>query len=271
MLASLAGSLLIPMRCNAYDVLGLKPKATARQVKAAYLREARVHHPDRNIDDLINSTERFKRALSAYESLKDPRLRREYDMKLRAQRRRESSARENAARGANAAAETVDHTVLCTLEELYNGVGRKRVDGDSELVIGIAAGCAEGDVIPLGAGRGHCTVREAAHRVFRRVGNDLHIVLPISMEDALCGSCAFRVPSLAHGAPSTALAIEPLRASSDVRVVVGAGFPLPGGGGRFGDLRIRFVIALAPPAPRVRDSARAQLRRLCEQWAAASS
>jgi DnaJ-class molecular chaperone len=267
-----AAAVLVEMAAkasDAYAVLGVKPKATARQIKAAYLREARVHHPDRNAGDALAATERFKMAVSAYEALKDPRRRRAYDLTLR-QRRRQSTAGENKACGANGcAAKHIERTVLCTLEELYNGVRCKAVDGDGKLVVRIEAGCAAGDVLALGPGCGHCTVREAPHRVFRRVGDDLHLVLPISMEDALCGSCALRVPTLAHGAPSTALAVEPLRASSDVRVVVGAGFPLRGRRGQFGDLQIRFVIALVPPPLRSRERARGELRALREKWACA--
>jgi hypothetical protein len=54
------------------------------------------------------------------------------------------------------------------------------------------------------------------HERFRRVDNDLHIVMPITVEDAMCG-CTLEIPTLAkHGRP-TALPIEPLGTSNKVR------------------------------------------------------
>ena len=59
-------------------------------------------------------------------------------------------------------------------------------------------------------------LKEMPHERFRRVDNDLHIVMPITVEDAMCG-CTLEIPTLAkHGRP-TALPIEPLGTSNKVR------------------------------------------------------
>ncbi|KAJ9443935.1 Chaperone protein DnaJ 2 [Diplonema papillatum] len=62
-----------------YSLLGLPRNANAEEVKAAYRRQARECHPDKNTDD--NATERFKEVVKAYEVLASPRKRREYDVR----------------------------------------------------------------------------------------------------------------------------------------------------------------------------------------------
>lgn len=61
-----------------YAVLGLSRGASAKDIKSAYRRLAREHHPDLNPGD-PKAGERFKRVAAAYEVLSDPALRRRYD------------------------------------------------------------------------------------------------------------------------------------------------------------------------------------------------
>ncbi len=59
-----------------YAMLGVTPDATLQEIKSAYRRLARLHHPDLNKearDDLI------KRLNQAYEILRDPQKRAAYD------------------------------------------------------------------------------------------------------------------------------------------------------------------------------------------------
>jgi len=58
-----------------YDVLGVKRSASPAQIKSAYRRLARQHHPDVNPDGV----EKFKEATAAYEVLSDAEKRRAYD------------------------------------------------------------------------------------------------------------------------------------------------------------------------------------------------
>ena len=60
-----------------YDVLGVKRDATAAQVKSAYRRLVRKHHPD--VDGSPEATEKFKEATAAYEVLSDAEKRKVYD------------------------------------------------------------------------------------------------------------------------------------------------------------------------------------------------
>ena len=61
-----------------YAVLGVGKAADAQQIKQAYRRLARKHHPDLNPGDR-QAVERFKEIGEAYEVLSDPDRRRRYD------------------------------------------------------------------------------------------------------------------------------------------------------------------------------------------------
>lgn len=61
-----------------YQVLGVPRTATDKEIKAAYRKLARTHHPDANKGNKA-SEEKFKEISEAYEVLKDPDKRRRYD------------------------------------------------------------------------------------------------------------------------------------------------------------------------------------------------
>src|SRR6267142_6004935 len=60
-----------------YEVLGVEREATEEQVKKAYRKLAFENHPDRNKAD--GAEARFKEATEAYEVLRDPDKRAQYD------------------------------------------------------------------------------------------------------------------------------------------------------------------------------------------------
>jgi curved DNA-binding protein CbpA len=64
-----------------YEILGVDPGATAEQIKSAWRKAARQHHPDRNPND-DQAAACFKLASAAYECLSDPKKRRSYDVEL---------------------------------------------------------------------------------------------------------------------------------------------------------------------------------------------
>lgn len=68
-------------RTGHYVTLELDPKATQREVRAAYRRLARATHPDGHDGDAVLER-RFKKVARAYEVLGDPRRRAAYDERM---------------------------------------------------------------------------------------------------------------------------------------------------------------------------------------------
>ncbi|MGE8940525.1 molecular chaperone DnaJ [Leptospira interrogans] len=61
-----------------YEVLGVSRSASEQDLKSAFRRLAKEHHPDRNSGDK-DSERKFREAAEAYEALKDPQKRAAYD------------------------------------------------------------------------------------------------------------------------------------------------------------------------------------------------
>src|SRR5258706_5005783 len=61
-----------------YEVLGVERTATDQELKSAYRRLARSHHPDTNQNDPA-AEEKFKELSEAYSVLADPTQRQRYD------------------------------------------------------------------------------------------------------------------------------------------------------------------------------------------------
>ena len=66
------------MARNPYIVLGLSPKATDSEIRAAFRQLAKKYHPDRNPDDK-KSEEKFKEISGAFDILGDSERRKKYD------------------------------------------------------------------------------------------------------------------------------------------------------------------------------------------------
>jgi molecular chaperone DnaJ len=68
----------VATRRDYYEILGVSREASEAEIKRAYRRLARDHHPDVNADD-SGAEERFKELTEAYEVLSNPESRRAYD------------------------------------------------------------------------------------------------------------------------------------------------------------------------------------------------
>ncbi|KAF5382067.1 hypothetical protein D9615_004286 [Tricholomella constricta] len=61
-----------------YDLLGVPPSASEGEIRKAYMRKAKEHHPDKNPNN-PDAHEKFQEMAAAYEILNDPQSREAYD------------------------------------------------------------------------------------------------------------------------------------------------------------------------------------------------
>lgn len=62
-----------------YSVLGVSKNASQDEIQKAYLKLARKYHPDMNPDDQEGAKKKFQELQHAFETLKDPEKRKQYD------------------------------------------------------------------------------------------------------------------------------------------------------------------------------------------------
>lgn len=168
---------------NYYDILGVSETATDAEIKKAYRKLARTHHPDRNPDD-PEAERRFKEVQEAYEVLRDPERRREYD-----RLRRNPFAGFGPGQGGEGFYRTPDGT--------YVRVDTGTSFFDPEDFFGPGGASAFGDTAFGGPGLGDLfsqffrgSAPRSAPRSARRrrpTGRDIETVLSLSFEDALRG------------------------------------------------------------------------------------
>ncbi|KAF6757205.1 DnaJ-domain-containing protein [Ephemerocybe angulata] len=68
----------MPVETELYELLGVSPDSSPDDIKKAYKKKAKEHHPDKNIND-PDAGQKFQEMAAAYEILNDPDAREVYD------------------------------------------------------------------------------------------------------------------------------------------------------------------------------------------------
>ena len=70
---------------NLYEILGVNESSTQEDIKKAFRQLAIKYHPDKHTksEDYKEKEEKFKEISAAYQVLSDPKLKQEYDYKLK--------------------------------------------------------------------------------------------------------------------------------------------------------------------------------------------
>lgn len=257
-----------------YSVLGVSRGAGADEIKRAFRRLAREHHPDMNRGS-SESEARFKLVNEAYEVLGDKKLRRDYDEygsqwrhadELRVQSRRGFGGRGHGSPGGMGFGSSGGgfsfsemfgfggggrsrHSVetAITLEEAFAGaertVGITDPRGSARnIAVKIPAGIADGGTVrvrPSGMGPLDVKVRIRPHGDFERDGDDLRSEFKAALHVPVLGGTA-RVRTL-DGAVE--LTIPPGTPNGKTFRLRGKGMPKLEGPGR-GDLIAKLSVTL---------------------------
>jgi len=135
-----------------YEVLGVARDASAPEIRRAYRRLARQHHPDRNPQP--DGPERFRTLAEAYAVLNDPARRARYDHTIRPSARRDVTRAESlrTRRGVLELSPREARLAATTPLTLTTADG---------IAIVLPAGLADGDQlsVPVADGRAVLTVR----------------------------------------------------------------------------------------------------------------
>jgi DnaJ-class molecular chaperone len=215
-----------------YDTLGVAREATAADIRLAYRKLAKAHHPDLNPGN-AKAEERFKAVAAANEILSDPAKRRQFDAgeidasgaparppgyehyASGAPGRRYGPAAANwdqddlqdifgsmfeEIRRPGAARRGQDMRYKLTisfLQAVSGATSRLTLPNGRDLEVKIPAGTESGQVLRLrgqgGAGDGGdgdalIEIEVAPHPYFERSGQDIRLVLPVTLVEAVLGA-----------------------------------------------------------------------------------
>lgn len=218
-----------------YSILGVPKGASAAEIKSAYRKLAKKHHPDANPGD-TKVEEKFKEISAAYSILGDEKQRARYDRGEIDESGQERMAgfrgRASADAGGFGGAEDIfseifgnfrgggirgrvpekgrDRIFAIELDFLQAALGEKRrltmSEGGRTLDVAIPAGVMDGQQIRLrgqgdpgiaGGPNGDILINVTVrpHSIFRREGQNVLIELPISLPEAVLGATV-KVPTV---------------------------------------------------------------------------
>ena len=251
-----------------YEVLGVAKNASAKDIKSAYRKLAKKHHPDQNPDD-PKAKDRFAAANQAYEIVGDEKTRAAFDRgeigpdgKPRFQDGNSdifsqifgdafSGMRAGAGAGERrqqATAADINVTLDITVEEAATAEKVTAMFPDGRKVaVKLPAFVEDGQTIRL-KGQGEqgpgqpgdalVKIRIRRHPRYRVEGRDLHADLPVTLADAVLGA------KVAVETPTGKLAVNVPAWSSSDKVLRLKGRGLPEKAGGHGDLYAHVRIML---------------------------
>ncbi|MDD2704616.1 MAG: DnaJ C-terminal domain-containing protein [Acidocella sp.] len=269
------------MADDPYKVLGLKKDATAEQIRSAYRKLAKKHHPDLNPGNKA-AEDTFKAIAAANDLLSDPEKRARFDrgeIDATGAERAPHYAGAGAGgpgfggqgfgggdfedifsnifeqRGSRGPAKGRDdrYSIQANFLEAVNG-GTKRItlpDGQS-LDVKIPPGTSDGDVLRL-RGRGQpgrsggpagdalIEIHVAQHKLFRREDRNIYLDLPISLKVAVLGG-KITVPTPGGDVVMT---VKPHTETGTEMRLRGRGVPAHGHH-HAGDLHVKLRVEIGP-------------------------
>ncbi len=149
-------------KADYYEVLGVQKNASEEEIKTAYRKMAMKYHPDKNPGDK-SAEEKFRQATEAYEILKDPQRRSQYDQFGHAAFQQGAGAGGFSGFGGGFGGFDISDALRAFMSDF---------GGDSSL----------GDLFGFGGGRSR---RSGGGQAVR--GNDLQIRLPLTLEEIAQG------------------------------------------------------------------------------------
>lgn len=146
-----------------YEVLGVPRSASEEEIKKAFRRLAKQHHPDMNKENPKAAEERFKEISEAYEVLADAEKRRRYDVSGH-----EAVRQDFGAQGFR----WENFTHINDISDLFGGVFGRRSSGGGDSILEEL----------FGGGMG-----QRVHRTGPRQGDHLQVVVPVTLAEAAGG------------------------------------------------------------------------------------
>ncbi|NQU61273.1 MAG: J domain-containing protein [Rhodospirillales bacterium] len=196
-----------------YEILGVSSGAGADELKKAFRRRARLCHPDSDPDNPWAEDE-FKELNAAYDLLSDPERRKRYDQgdlgrnwaqrqpsakKPTPEKKPEAKSKRSKTAGLKIKGADVEYILHVDFLEAANGAVRHiNLTTGKRVKVTIPAGTEEGEILRLkgqgmlgigGGGDGNAFVEIFIdpHPEFRREGNDIHVNVPITLNEAVLG------------------------------------------------------------------------------------
>ena len=208
-----------------YDTLGVPRGASEKDIRSAFRRLARKHHPDVNDSDPA-SEEKFKEINEAYTVLSDTESRRKYDRYGNDWKHADQYDQASRGRGFNFSTSRggggrgrifdqffggrggrdfrpppAEFPVEVTLEEAFSGAARRlQLQDGRRLEVKIPPGVDNGSRVHISTDRSHggdfyLIVSVKDHGRFRRQGKDLFVEVEVALDDAVLGG-ELTVPTL---------------------------------------------------------------------------